>query len=231
MKTAFVLVAAGSGKRLGSTIPKALVDLAGKPLFARAAEVLVGEPRFSAGVIVAPPGFGREVSRYASRYHLEACSLHVIEGGSERQDSVRAGLRALPGDVEIVLVHDAARPFVTSALVTACLQAAGEHGAATAALPVTDTIKEVDARGAIVRTVDRTELRAVQTPQAFQLRHLIEVHDRAARENLFFTDDAALIERYGGKVWTVPGDPNNMKVTSARDLAWARWFIQSEGPR
>lgn len=226
-----MLVAAGAGRRLGSPVPKALADVGGRPLFAHSYDVLCSEPQFSAGVVVAPKGFRSQVARYVADASGRRLATPVTEGGAERQASVRAGLQELPGDVELVLVHDAARPFVSKSLIAACLAAGAKHGAATAALPVTDTIKEVDGGGAVVRTLDRAALRAVQTPQAFLLQTLLGAHERAEREGFAATDDAALVEHYGGLVWTVPGEPNNVKITTPQDLAWARWVILSGEPR
>jgi 2-C-methyl-D-erythritol 4-phosphate cytidylyltransferase len=144
--------------------------------------------------------------------------VRVVEGGERRQDSVRAGLEASP-DADIVCVHDAARPLCTPQLFREVVDAARRHGAATAALPMIDSVKRVDAAGLILTTLDRTELVTVQTPQAFSMALLREAHERALADHLMVDDDCALVEHIGQQVVTVPGDPRNIKVTGTADLA------------
>lgn len=231
MNAAFVLVAGGEGRRLGSPLAKAFVELAGKTLLQRALEALALETRFACGVVVVPAGMAADPS-CLTQVHLHATpTLTVVAGGPERQESVRLGLMATPSTTEIILVHDAARPLVTAALIATCLEAAFARGAATAALEIADTVKEVDEAGVVVRTHDRDRLRVVQTPQAFRRSLLVDAHERARREGHLATDDAALVERYGATVWTVPGDPANLKITTRRDLDWARWYLEGEGLR
>jgi 2-C-methyl-D-erythritol 4-phosphate cytidylyltransferase len=139
----------------------------------------------------------------------------IVAGGATRSDSVRAGLAAVPEAAEVVLVHDAARPLASPALFSAVVEAvrSGADGSVPA-LPVTDTIKRVDADGAVVDTPDRATLVAVQTPQAFRASSLRAAHESAPDA----TDDAAVVERWGGRVVTVPGEPDNRKITVAEDL-------------
>jgi 2-C-methyl-D-erythritol 4-phosphate cytidylyltransferase/2-C-methyl-D-erythritol 2,4-cyclodiphosphate synthase len=142
-------------------------------------------------------------------------------GGATRQASVHAGLEALAGDKpDIVLIHDAARPFVSSALISRAIDAAGRTGAAVPAIPVTDTIKLTNANGDVEATPDRARLRIAQTPQAFRFDVILEAHRRAAREGRSdFTDDAAIAEWAGLTVATFEGDPANMKLTTPEDFA------------
>jgi 2-C-methyl-D-erythritol 4-phosphate cytidylyltransferase/2-C-methyl-D-erythritol 2,4-cyclodiphosphate synthase len=149
--------------------------------------------------------------------------LPPVSGGASRQASVRAGLEALAGrPPDIVLIHDAARPFCSTELVSRAIVACGETGAAIPALEVTDTIKRVDAGGHVAGTVDRAQLRAVQTPQAFKFVALLEAHHRAAKEGRNdFTDDAALAEWAGIKVATFAGESGNVKLTTDEDFAKA----------
>jgi len=149
--------------------------------------------------------------------------LPPVQGGATRQASVRAGLEALSGTApDIVLVHDAARPFLSSGLISRAIAAAAETGAAIPALAVTDTIKRVEADGRVAETLDRTTLRSVQTPQAFRFSVLLEAHRRAAAAGHDdFTDDAALAEWAGLPVTVFAGEPGNTKLTSAEDFAQA----------
>jgi 2-C-methyl-D-erythritol 4-phosphate cytidylyltransferase len=228
MLFACVLVAAGEGRRLGSPIPKAFVDLEGRSLLVRSLEALLAEPRLTTAVVVVPAGYGAEAQRHVDVQLRHGTTIGIAFGGRERQQSVQAGLAQLPDDCDIVLVHDAARPFVRSHTVAACLDAALARGAVTSAVQPTDTVKEVDPDGAVVRTLDRGCLRLVQTPQAFRLGVLRRAHAEAEREGFLATDDAALVERYGSPVWTVPGDADNLKITTRADLDWARWRLRAE---
>jgi 2-C-methyl-D-erythritol 4-phosphate cytidylyltransferase/2-C-methyl-D-erythritol 2,4-cyclodiphosphate synthase len=146
-----------------------------------------------------------------------------VPGGASRQASVYAGLEALRGTApDIVLIHDAARPFVSGALIARAIAAASEHGAAVPAVAVADTVKKVDAQGTITATVDRNELRIVQTPQAFSYNLIIDAHSRAAAaDRSDFTDDAALAEWAGHRVSVFPGDSANVKLTTNEDFARA----------
>jgi 2-C-methyl-D-erythritol 4-phosphate cytidylyltransferase len=228
MTVGFILVAAGSGARLGEKVPKAFVEVAGRSLLARSFEALQAEPRFSHAVVVAPAGWCGEAARQLQGARPPSLALAVVEGGEERQHSVRLGLDALSEACTIVVVHDAARPFVPPEQVRACIDLAAEHGAATLAVAATDTVKEVDEQGRVRRTFDRSRLRLVQTPQAFRRQILRDAHDRALRQGSTATDDATLVEEGGGVVWTVPGVAGNLKITTPDDLAWARWRLGAE---
>lgn len=154
---------------------------------------------------------------------LASDTLTLVDGGAERSDSVAAGLDALPADCSIVLVHDAARPFVEPGVIDAVIREARSGVAAVAAVPVTDTIKEVSVEGdrRVLRTVPRERLWRAQTPQGFPRVLLVEAHDRARRAGLTATDDAALVERLGAVVVVVPDSPRNVKITTPEELAWA----------
>jgi 2-C-methyl-D-erythritol 4-phosphate cytidylyltransferase/2-C-methyl-D-erythritol 2,4-cyclodiphosphate synthase len=149
--------------------------------------------------------------------------LPPVTGGATRQASVRAGLEALaPHRPDIVLIHDAARPFASPALITRAIAAAEKTGAAIPALPVSDTVKSVDAQGLVDKTLDRSSLRTIQTPQGFAFEPLLEAHRRAAKEGREdFTDDAALAEWAGMKVAVFEGEPGNIKITRPDDFARA----------
>jgi 2-C-methyl-D-erythritol 4-phosphate cytidylyltransferase len=147
--------------------------------------------------------------------------LTVVAGGRTRQDSVWLALQAVPDDAQLVVVHDAVRPLITAKLVDAVVAAAATSGAAICALPVAETVKRV--RGDLVEsTLDRSELWAVQTPQAFRADLLREAHEKARRDGIVGTDDAMLVERLGHPVRVVPGLPENVKITTPEDLRRAR---------
>ncbi|WP_342454500.1 2-C-methyl-D-erythritol 4-phosphate cytidylyltransferase [Ornithinimicrobium cryptoxanthini] len=217
-------MAAGRGTRLGADLPKALVPLGAVPIVTHALRGVLSCPGLTDVVVVAPPDRMPELTE-AVRLAPPAApvEVQVVAGGAERTDSVAAGLAAMPGGVGIVLVHDAARAL-TPANVFERVVAAVRHGhpAVTPALPVTDTIKIVDARGHVVSTPDRAALRAVQTPQGF-LRETLELAHREARGAV--TDDAGLVETLGRAVFVVEGDPRALKVTGPQDLAIADGWV------
>lgn len=204
-----VVVAGGSGVRFGQ--PKQYELIAGRRVVDLAVALAA---RCSAGVVLVVPA--ADVERECVAHHGSA---RVVAGGSSRSGSVRAGLAAVPADVEIVAVHDAARPFASDELFARVVNAvrSGADGAVPG-IPVPDTIKRVDADGAVIDTPDRSRLVAVQTPQAFRASVLRSAHDSAVDS----TDDAALVEAAGGRVVVVEGDLRNRKITLPEDLEWAR---------
>lgn len=219
MTVGVVVPAAGAGTRLGPGLPKALRLLAGEPLLVHAVRRLRACPSVGPVVVAAPPECVQEFTRLLAEY-----DVHVVPGGEQRQDSVAAGLAALPASVDLVLVHDAARALVPVAVVEAVVAALREGAdAVVPALPVSDTVKRVDASGTVGATVPRSELRAVQTPQGFR-RDLLERVHRAGPAAV--TDDAELVEAAGGTVRTVPGAPEAFKVTTPFDLLVAEAVLR-----
>jgi 2-C-methyl-D-erythritol 4-phosphate cytidylyltransferase len=213
-----VVVAAGSGARLGGDVPKALRTIGGRPVVAVAVDRALSSPAIDAVVVVSPPG-----SEDAVREMFAGSSdaVIVVTGGSTRQRSVAAGLDAVGGLVEVVVVHDAARPFASPALFAAVVHAV-EAGAdaAVPVLPLVDTVKRVQ-DGTIVGTQPRDGLALAQTPQACRLHLLRDAVARAEASDLDFTDDSGLMEWAGASVRTVDGEPGNVKITTASDLARA----------
>ncbi|SDY49381.1 2-C-methyl-D-erythritol 4-phosphate cytidylyltransferase [Tessaracoccus flavus] len=217
-----VLVAAGSGSRLGAAVPKALVELAGVPLVRLSAEALVAGGVQQ--VVVTIPG-GMDAPFEQALAGLRA-PLRIVAGGSTRQESVRLGLKALnASDDAVVLVHDAARALVPPALVASVVEAIADGAAAAVpVLPVTDSIRQLTASGSVV--VDRSALRAVQTPQAARLGALRDAHEHARVRGLEVTDDAAVCELVGLDVTLVPGHSDAMKVTTPADLVVATAILE-----
>ena len=219
-----LIVAAGSGERLGAGVPKAYVELAGRPLLRWSLDALAATPSVERIVIAVPPGMADE--------HVAAGGLptQLVAGGSSRSDSVRLALAAAAGPADgLVLVHDAARPLLTPELAEQVIAALGaDPGAdgAIAAAPVTDTIKRAGREGGTVReTLDRGELWAVQTPQVFRREALEGAQQVDAQTLASATDDAWLVEQNGGKVLVVPSPAENMKVTTPFDLRIAALLL------
>lgn len=218
-KAAAIIVAAGRGLRAGAGGPKQYRMLGGEPVIARAMAPFCGHPGIGAVQPVRNPD-DAEIFDQA----LQGLSYRsAVSGGATRQASVRAGLEALAAseDVpDIVLIHDAARAFVTEAVISRAIVAAGKSGAAIPVVAVTDTIKQVTGLGDVCATPDRATLRSAQTPQSFHFATILEAHRRAAREGRDdFTDDAALAEWAGLTVATFEGDAANMKLTTPEDFA------------
>jgi 2-C-methyl-D-erythritol 4-phosphate cytidylyltransferase len=221
-----LIVAAGSGERLGAGRPKAFVELAGRPLFTWSIEALRATNGIERIAIAMPVEFDGGVADFDIA-STAAPSVLGVRGGATRSESVLRALEAIgPGDT--VLVHDAARALVTPALaetVIAALDADPDADAAIAAMPVTDTIKRVDRGGAVSETLERHELWAVQTPQVFRRAALERALDVTAAELALATDDAWLIERAGGKVIVVRASDSNLKITTPLDLEVAELLL------
>lgn len=212
---AAVLVAAGRGERLGGEMPKGLVPVAGSPLLAHAARALEGVPLIDYIVAVVAPGSEAAAAESLDRAGCERVKA-VVRGGATRQASVAAGLAVL-GDPEIAVIHDAARPLVGGTVITAVIHAAVSSGAASAGIPVRETVKRVEA-GYVAETVDRDTLWIARTPQAFHTGLLREAHARAAADGFTGADDAVLVERMGRVVRMVEDSPTNLKITVPEDL-------------
>jgi 2-C-methyl-D-erythritol 4-phosphate cytidylyltransferase/2-C-methyl-D-erythritol 2,4-cyclodiphosphate synthase len=216
---AAIVVAAGRGLRAGGDLPKQYRQLAGEPVIRSSLSLFAWHGEIGAVQAVIHPDDRASYEAAAGGLRL----LPPVQGGATRQASVRAGLEALSGrPPDIVLVHDAARPFCSPMLVSRAIVACAACGAAVPALDLTDTIKRVDREGCVTETVDRALLRAVQTPQAFAFPALLDAHRRAQMEGRDdFTDDAALAEWAGLKVTTFAGESGNVKLTTEEDFARA----------
>ncbi len=213
-----VVVAAGSGSRIGGS-PKQYRLIAGVPMVLRAIRPFAAHRDVAQVVLVLPPADASAPPEFLRDAAGEGLTLAA--GGKERSDSVAAGLAALRPECRIVLVHDAARPFVEATIIDAVIRAARRGAGAVAAVAVTDTIKEVAPDGAVLRTVPRERLWRAQTPQGFPRELLERAHLVARTDGVTATDDAMLVERLGAPVRVVPDSPHNRKVTTADDLAWA----------
>lgn len=223
-----LVLAAGSGERLGADRPKALVELAGRPLVAWSVEVLRELAEIERIVVALPPGTPAPPEILAGAEAGRRAEVIAVEGGPARSQSVGLALAAAgPGDP--VLVHDAARPLLSAELARAALAAATREGVdgAIAAAPVTDTVKRLDGDGVVSDTLERSSLWAVQTPQVFRRAALARALDVPKEVLARATDDAWLVERLGGRVVVVPAPRENLKVTTRLDLAVAEMLIAS----
>jgi 2-C-methyl-D-erythritol 4-phosphate cytidylyltransferase/2-C-methyl-D-erythritol 2,4-cyclodiphosphate synthase len=214
-----ILVAAGSSTRLGGSVPKQFLDLGGDTIAARAVRGLASCPGIDGVVVVVSPA-ELDGPRSAALRRISGVRA-VVPGGASRLLSSLAGVEAA-SDAELVMVHDAARPFVTPALVRAVLEAASLHGAAVPVVAARDTVKRDDGAGFVAETLDRADLRFAQTPQGARRTWLLEALRAAVRDGIAVTDEAQALERAGRRVALVAGDPGNVKITTASDLDDAR---------
>jgi len=212
-----ILVAAGKGTRMGAGVDKLFLEAAGRPVVAHTWRRFDNAKCIGEIVLVVRKGSREKFKELAAKYHFRK-PFRIVAGGAERQDSVWNGLKALSPGTEIVAIQDAARPCTSGELIAATIDAARETGAAVAAQPVTDTIKESADGRLIQRTLDRSRLWAVQTPQTFRVEVIRRAISAARQKKLVFTDDTAACELIGQPVRLVSGAHPNPKVTVPGDL-------------
>ena len=224
-----IVPAAGAGRRMGRGVDKLGLRVGGVPLLAHTLRRLTASPFVGGVVVVARPGREQAVRRQCRAWNIPRI-LDVVAGGATRTASVWRGLQAVPARTNLVLVHDGARPFPSAGLIARVVRDARRYGAAIAALPVTATVKEANGAHIVHRTVPRETLWLAQTPQGFRLQRLRRAYQRlvgraasadAAVRRLALPDDAAVVERAGGRVRLVAGEPENIKVTVPSDLLLA----------
>jgi 2-C-methyl-D-erythritol 4-phosphate cytidylyltransferase len=221
-----IIVAAGRGSRVGGSELKQFRWVAGKPMLLHSVQAFLARPDVCTVVCVLPDQYAADPPPWLFQSDLDRLLLSV--GGAQRADSVRNGLEDLAPEARVVLVHDAARPLVTDETIDRVITAARAGQSAIAAVPVIDTLKEVDAAGRIVRTVDRTGLWRAQTPQGFPRGVLEAAHRDAAAQQITATDDAALLERLGHAVIVVRGSERGLKVTEEGDFRRAELLFPLE---
>jgi 2-C-methyl-D-erythritol 4-phosphate cytidylyltransferase len=225
-QTAAVIVAAGKGTRMGPNVDKLFLEIAGKPVVVHTWQKFGSAKCIDEIILVVRDGMQSAFEELAEQFHL-AKKFHIVAGGKERQDSVWNGIEAVSDGTEIVAIQDAARPCTTEQLIEATIAAARETGAAVAAQPVTDTIKE-SADGKIVdRTPDRSKLWAVQTPQTFRLEIIRRALSEVRKKNLLVTDDTAACELIGQPVRLVASAQPNPKVTRPEDLPYIEMLLKT----
>ncbi|MBM9537309.1 2-C-methyl-D-erythritol 4-phosphate cytidylyltransferase [Desulfobulbus alkaliphilus] len=225
-----VIPAGGIGTRIGSHQPKQFLPLAGIPILVRSCRIFLAREDIHVVVVAAPAEYFQQ-SVDLLHTHLnekEQTRLLITVGGATRQDSVRAGLETLPADIDVVLVHDAARPLADQATIDRCLQGAVKYGAVIAAVPVKDTLKLVGDRATIDRTLDRSALWQAQTPQAVRRDLLAQAFAEAARKKFIGTDEASLLEAAGIPVRVVAGSEQNLKITHPEELKMAAAILAED---
>jgi len=205
---------------------KMLVPLGGEPLLVRTLRVFQDHPRVAEVVVSAPAGQEEEYRSLFRRHGLDRVR-RVVTGGAERQDSIFQALRALhQKNGDLVAVHDGARPLVSSDLLDRLCEALDGWDGVVPGVPVKDTIKQVDEHGRVLKTLVRSELMAVQTPQVFRAEVLLEAYRQALSQGHVGTDDASLVEWSQGRVRVIPGDYRNLKITTSEDLALAESLLE-----
>jgi 2-C-methyl-D-erythritol 4-phosphate cytidylyltransferase len=222
-----VIVAAGRGIRFGAGEPKQFAALAGRPLVLWSVDVFRAHPAFAGVTLVLPPESVAAPPVWLSRLVSKRFSLAA--GGPARCDSVRLGLATVPDEIEYVAVHDGVRPLISSSAITRVLEMAGPGRGAVAARRVTDSLKETDATGRVLRAVNRENLWRAETPQVFPRGPIIDVHRRAEADGVVASDSAGLCERYGLDVVLVEIEDPNPKVTRPTDLQVAEALLARQG--
>ena len=227
MSSQLILPAAGEGHRLGNHGPKALVPVAGVPLIVRTLNAFAELGLIEPTIVVAPEKYLKEFKDVLGQTAAKD-SFVLVAGGAERQHSVRKGLEMLSPATEFVIIHDAARPFVSTEIISQSIEAARAVGASTVAIPCIDTVLEVDENRLLVSTPDRTHLWSCQTPQTFRVEIIRDAHERAERDGVLAMDDATLVRQAGGSVQLVPGSTRNIKITTPDDLLFAEHLVRNE---
>lgn len=217
-----IIVAAGSGVRLGTKTPKAFVKINGLPMVEYSLKAFQCCKGINEMILIKPPSHQINGLRLFDRYPKLTA---IVSGGKERLDSVRVGLNMISSKSGIVLIHDAARPLIEPGQIESVIRMVKKHGAAVLASPVTDTIKKVSS-GRITGTLDRSQLWKAQTPQGFKKEVLQRSHFN--RKNATITDDSQLVEMMNGRVHIVPGDDRNIKITTPIDLEIATWLLKKK---
>lgn len=228
MKASALIVAAGSGTRLGANIAKAFVPLHGAPLLEINLRT-IGQIRAIGEIIVTVPAGLEDNARRLASMMRTGTPVKIVAGGRERQASVRIGLGLSSSEAELVAIHDAARPLVSPALFNACIRQAERTGGAIAAIPLADTLKRVK-DGIIAETIPRAGMWQAQTPQVFRRDLIIRAHQIAQERGITATDDADLIERMGTPVSVVESSPVNFKITTRADLDLAELVLAAQSP-
>ncbi len=230
MFTSAIVVAAGSGKRLKLKIPKALVKIKSRPIILYALGVLSRHPDIDEIILVTSLADKQAIAGAIAKYRIAKVKA-IVSGGARRQDSVHNGLKAVAVDSQLVLIHDAARPFVDKKIISAVIKEAKSSGAAIVGVPVKATIKEVVVgRSSLVvrRTIDRNKLWEIQTPQVFKKGLIVYAYKKFGKTDV--TDDAMLIEKMGKRVAIVRGSYNNIKITTPEDLIVAEAIAKTCKP-
>ncbi len=221
-----IVVAAGKGQRMGADISKQFIMLVDKPIIVHTLLAFERQPLIEAVVLVVAPCDINYVQRHIMGRYSFAKPITIIGGGAERQHSVYNGLKALPEDAGMVVIHDGVRPLITGEMIETSIHAASMYGAAVVGMPMKDTVKKVDTKHFVLHTPERETLWMVQTPQTFQYKLIKEAHEKANKDGFLGTDDGMLVERLGHSVKMVEGSYHNIKITTQEDLILASELIR-----
>lgn len=226
LKTVVLIAAAGQGKRMGSKLNKQYLPLLDKPVLAHTLQVFQQHPLVDGIIIIA----AKDEVDYCKKEVAEAFGfnkvVNVVAGGQERQDSIYRGLQSLPEECDLVVVHDGARPLITPQTITEAIKEAQLSKASVVAVPVKDTIKQVDTEGFVKSTLNRAELFSIQTPQVFKKEIILRAYEEAFDKEVYGTDDASLVELLGIRVKVVRGSYENIKITTTEDIELALGFLR-----
>jgi len=225
-KKAVIIPAAGTGTRMGSDIPKPFLKLFGKSILQRSIQCFLQIDGLMQVLIATSEEYFEECKSIFDDISHEEIQFNVVKGGNERQDSIWNAIQHLTTEIDLVAIHDAVRPFVKKVHIDNCFDAASEFGGAVLCVPAKDTIKKVNSENFITETPDRSQLWQAQTPQVFRKKIIAEAYESAIKENFLGTDDASLVERYGGTVKVVEGSRENLKITFPIDLKIAEFIIK-----
>jgi len=228
MKTIAIIVAGGSGTRFGAEMPKQFLDLCGEPILMRTIRAFDDAlSRTDHDIIVTLPAQQMELWRELCDKHGFALQHRVVAGGETRWHSVKNALDSIDGveHVDVIAVHDGVRPMASQRLITSAFATARKKGSAIPVVSLNDSVRQIDGNNGVSRALDRSMLRAVQTPQVFNARLLVKAYQRPYEP--VFTDDASVMERDGNIVTLIVGDPNNLKITRPVDLAVAEYLLNN----
>lgn len=217
-----IVVAGGRGERLGGLVPKQFLELKGKPVLVWAVERIWACAQISEMIVVVPSQHRERAEKI-----FQGKEIKLVSGGTERQDSVYAGLLACSAQAELILIHDGVRPFPSKELILRVIEKARNTGAVVPGLPVKETLKEIEpSSNRVISTVDRSRIYTIQTPQAFYRELILSAHQRAQNLGFYTTDDAGLLEWMGNEVFLVEGEETNLKITTALDLKLAETLAE-----
>jgi 2-C-methyl-D-erythritol 4-phosphate cytidylyltransferase len=223
MKVSAIIPAAGQGLRLGGSVPKQFLHLDGKPILSHTLDAFQNSGLIDSIILVVPE---HEINETREQWlNNPPLVKKIIAGGKQRQDSVANGFNELDADTDLVVIHDGVRPFISSAMISDALTAATEYGAAITAIPVNDTIKQVNDSDLVEQTLNREKLRRVQTPQAFKYELLNKAFAKAGADSYYGTDEASLIEYIQEPVKIINGSELNIKITRKEDLVLAEQIL------
>lgn len=226
IKVAVIIAAGGKGERMKAEIPKQFISLHNKPIIVHTLRKFAGCPGVQKIILIVPENEVAETDLLVSKWNIVK-NTEVIAGGKTRQHSVWNGLRKIPAEIEIVMVHDGVRPFISEKIISKCIEETKKWGAVITAVPVSDTVKEV-VNNSVSRTLDRSKLWRVQTPQCFKKEILTKAYKKAWETNQTATDDSALVEKTGYTVRVIQGEEKNIKITSPEDLKIAEKLLEEK---